>query len=417
MPYPLAAAHGGKVLQPSVPWYLAGGVPILAYQPKGAASLAASYVNLANPGTYDAAPGTAPAFATETGWTFGSNRYLTTGVTPGQNWSMLVQFLESADTNGGIVAGSLNGSNRFWIWPANTDTSHNWGHGGDLSVDGRLRAGVAVLSGPTAYLNGQVEGTISAGSYTFAPIFIGCVNLTGPSYYFGDIVERVALYDRVLTPTEVTALYNAVGKTAVMFGDSITAGVGATDYAHRWTTLVANARGYTSNTQGIAGSVLQNTAQTTSDVIGGAVINNGRDTHAARVIQQKPTYVYILYGLNDLRLNDAAFSDTQFGNDLGEVVDGIVADGVLADNIVIGSPPYIPESSYATFAPWNGGSRVKHAAYTAACAAVATAKGTRYANVYQYMTDHGGDTLVSGDTIHPNDAGHAAIAAAFLAEL
>ena len=33
----------------------------MAYQPKGAASLAASYFNLANPGTYNAAPGTAPS--------------------------------------------------------------------------------------------------------------------------------------------------------------------------------------------------------------------------------------------------------------------------------------------------------------------------------------------------------------------
>jgi len=39
------------------PWWLSGGIAaancVAAYQPKGAASLEASYVNLANPGTYN----------------------------------------------------------------------------------------------------------------------------------------------------------------------------------------------------------------------------------------------------------------------------------------------------------------------------------------------------------------------------
>jgi len=59
-----------------VSWWLAGGVIdpancIAAYQPKGAASYAASKVNLANPGTYDAVDGAAyPTWSADTGWTF-----------------------------------------------------------------------------------------------------------------------------------------------------------------------------------------------------------------------------------------------------------------------------------------------------------------------------------------------------------
>ena len=41
-------------------WVVAGKTCVAAYEPLGAASLAASYVNLANPGTYDATPGTTP---------------------------------------------------------------------------------------------------------------------------------------------------------------------------------------------------------------------------------------------------------------------------------------------------------------------------------------------------------------------
>ena len=125
----------------------------------------------------------------------------------------------------------------------------------------------------------------------------------------------------------------------------------------------------------------------------------------------------VLYGLNDLRLDDAVFTAANYQNDLGEVVDGLIAAGVDPQRIVIGSPPYIPEASYALYSPYNGGSLVKHAQYVAACATVATAKGTKYIDVYQWMADNGGDALISGDGIHPNDAGHAQIAAAFLSVL
>lgn len=168
---------------------------------------------------------------------------------------------------------------------------------------------------------------------------------------------------------------------------------------------------------GVTSITTQNTVQNTVNVTGGAVANNMRDNCATKVSAYAPKNVILLVGLNDLRLNDAAFTVQNFQNDLGEMVDGIVAGGVSESNIVIGSPPYNTEASYAAASPWDGGSRSKHAAYTAACAAVASEKGTKYADVYQYMTDNGGDSLVGVDGIHPNDAGHVAIAAAFLAVL
>jgi len=65
--------------------WLAGGIPrtacVAAYEPICAVSLADSYINRANPGTYNATPGTAPTWAESTGWTFnGSSQYLTTGI-------------------------------------------------------------------------------------------------------------------------------------------------------------------------------------------------------------------------------------------------------------------------------------------------------------------------------------------------
>lgn len=57
------------------------------------------------------------------------------------------------------------------------------------------------------------------------------------------------------------------------------------------------------------------------------------------------------------------------------------------------------------------------AAYIAACSAVATSKGTKYVDVYAWMVANGGDALIGPDDLHPNDAGHAQIAAAFLSVL
>lgn len=201
------------------------------------------------------------------------------------------------------------------------------------------------------------------------------------------------------------------------FGDSITNGYGASDEAHKFLSIIATRFHGTKINAGINGTVLQNTVQNTVNVIGGPAGNNGRDTYLARVVAQYPfDHCLILYGLNDIRLNDVAFTVALFENDLGEVVDGIIAGtGIRPNCVIIGSPPYVKEASYANDAPqWNAGSRIKHASYTASCAAVAAAKGVGYVDVFQWMSDHGGDALLLGDGIHPNDNGYAAIATAFL---
>jgi hypothetical protein len=78
------ASNFGRILSPTFQpnsqakkaggrwWDLDGTITscIAAYQPKGAASYAASKVNLANPGTYDLTNGNDPSWSASTGWTF-----------------------------------------------------------------------------------------------------------------------------------------------------------------------------------------------------------------------------------------------------------------------------------------------------------------------------------------------------------
>ena len=183
---------------------------VAAYAPVGAADLASSYVNLANPGTYNAAPGVAPTWNALTGWTFnGSTQYLTTGVVPAsdQSWSMIVRFTTS-DTDA-CVCGSRISTNRFWLYCADGFNQRYYGNGFNKSYAGRVTSGVMAIGGNVAYLNGSPEtGTIAAGSGTNTHgIYIGCLNNAGTiSSSFSGTIVAFAVYSSTLSASDVATI-------------------------------------------------------------------------------------------------------------------------------------------------------------------------------------------------------------------
>lgn len=180
------AQLGASTKAAAAPWYLAGGIAaancIAAYAPKGAADLAASYVNLATPGTNNAAPGTAPTWDAVNGWTFnGINQYLTTGLIPARAYSMIIRFTKSS-ASVGVIAGMIDTS------PANTRYNiqttgdflyfNNSGAGGQYAY--ASTTGVACIAGETAYINGIAIYTIGLDKQDYGfDINIGCRNLDG----------------------------------------------------------------------------------------------------------------------------------------------------------------------------------------------------------------------------------------------
>ena len=228
MNYVLGGRTIGQVLGHSggaaaVPWWLYGGVSAAnawaVYQPIGAASLAASYVNLANPGTYDAAPGTAPSFDTATGWTFSaaSRQYLTTGYTPAndQTCSMIIRYTDAA-TTGGILAGvqMSMGTAFFGIQPLRTGSVVGYFSGSTaLTISPSLANGVLAIAGNRAYRNGSQEtGTMPVGSGTFkTPIYIGRMsgNESYP-YYLSCKIQAIAIYNTTLSAAQVAAISSAM---------------------------------------------------------------------------------------------------------------------------------------------------------------------------------------------------------------
>lgn len=196
-------------------WEVSGKTCVAAYQPKGAASLATSYVNLANPGTYDAAPGTAPTFDTATGWTFnGSTQYLTSGINPSGGWTMFVAF-NSASASGYIAGRRVaSGINEFTILPIGAVGERLVKRGSSYArvAGGAITSGVYGLSGDTGYLNGVADPGILSGSLTLTiPIYIGAPNNNGvPGFGLVSTVTAFVVYSDALTSGEVATLSTAM---------------------------------------------------------------------------------------------------------------------------------------------------------------------------------------------------------------
>jgi hypothetical protein len=212
------------------PWWLAGGISagdvVAAYQAKGAASLAASYVNLANPGTYDAAPGVAPTWATGTGWTFnGTTQWLATGITPtnDRTWTMVVRFSGVVDSNNRIMMGlgRPDGASRWFALQATTG-SRRFFSGGTLNIGSGLTTGVIGFAGTTGYTDGVAEiGTIPASAGTFydtsmardLAIAFGTQDdghVNGPVGFFLGSIQAAFVASATLTAGQMAALSAAM---------------------------------------------------------------------------------------------------------------------------------------------------------------------------------------------------------------
>jgi len=198
-------------------WWEAGGATgaVGVYQPKGAASLAASYVNLANPGTNDAAPGVAPTWASGTGWSFnGSTQYLTTGLVPASGYSMICQYDGLSGASIEVLCGiaSTVDDARFWIMPRHTADLHIWGYGDAINTTAtRSASGVMALAGTNGYLDGVLDGPAGTWNSTVLDIYIGGNNSdTGILNTIGGNISALAVYNTTLTGPQVAAITTAM---------------------------------------------------------------------------------------------------------------------------------------------------------------------------------------------------------------
>jgi hypothetical protein len=218
------SAYGVRDLRPPPPpppppWYtVAGHTCIAAYQPIGAASYAASLVNLANPGTYDAVDGVAPSWDAGTGWTFdGSDDYLTTGVIPAAGYSVLVQFTNAGAANDKMILGLFQDVDKRFGFAPHFEWGYNgvyYAAGDFVGVSPYITDGNLGIAGQTAYRNGVADGGAIGGSIsTTGDVYIGArhrVDTAGVDSYCAVEVQAVVFYADTLDATEMATVAAAM---------------------------------------------------------------------------------------------------------------------------------------------------------------------------------------------------------------
>lgn len=193
------------------PWWLAGGVSpencVAAYQPIGADSLQASYLNLANPGTYNAAPGVAPGFIAEWGWIFnGTSGYLTTGVTLASGYSLICRFITTGtgETQFGRQWDTSTNDN---FLTANANLGGLWTVGGKNIVY-NFERGVACIADRKCYADGSLIGTVASGGTTQGVVSIG--NRPSDDRTMAGSIQAFAIYTVTISADQVAAITNAI---------------------------------------------------------------------------------------------------------------------------------------------------------------------------------------------------------------
>ncbi|MFA6358712.1 MAG: hypothetical protein WCY09_08675 [Candidatus Omnitrophota bacterium] len=180
-------------------WYLAGGapMPIAAYQAIGAASLAASKINLVSPGTYDAFAGTNPTHASATGWTFdGTTQYLRTGIVPTAAFACLVRLIDHENTNYTYFFGESTTGAHFAMSGCEHFDYSSWYMGNLLEAIPKTLSGVMGMAGYTAYRNGvAVPGSIPAWTATTTKeLYIGGCNGLAAINWPSIVIQAVVLW-------------------------------------------------------------------------------------------------------------------------------------------------------------------------------------------------------------------------------
>ena len=219
---PLFAFHvintrGGA---PATPWYLAGGVSaancIAAYQPIGAASLAASYANIANSGTYDAELGAEPDWDSTNGWKGTADGYLKTNDfmpnPTGETWSFIIRASNLYYTSNNAIFGAYNGTtNRFGSICLTTGLRVE--NGGQAYIDtSKPASGVFALTNEKYYRDGSYVADAAGTPYNTDEISIMARHSLG---VFNNLitlayVQAIAIYNVYITADQVAAITTAM---------------------------------------------------------------------------------------------------------------------------------------------------------------------------------------------------------------
>ncbi len=202
-------------------WWEAGGTTgcLAAYKSKGAASYAASKVNLVSPGTYDLTDGaTFPGWDATNGWkkTVSTQRLRTGIIVSDLTWTVLVRVENCTVAAAPCYAlGTID----YYAVPvySTANAYYRYGASQDLNdIGGATTAGVLAIAGKSVYKNGVLRGTIPAtipagGTLSAVEIYICNANNAGSPIGGTNLnVQAVAIYNNTLSAAQVAAVSAAM---------------------------------------------------------------------------------------------------------------------------------------------------------------------------------------------------------------
>lgn len=209
----LSGFYQAAAAPPSNWWTISGATVVAAYQPKAAASLAASYSNLVSPGTNDAAPGSAPTWNSTDGWIFNGTPYLVTGIVPSSgSWSMFIRYSGASGTT--FMAGTDDtfGNNKMYVSPLFAG-NRLYANGNNAFGSAGSASGVIGVAGTKGYINGSDDG-VTLGSYSNTQtndIYLGALHGgVGPTGNFSGNIQAVAIYSTTLSSGDASTLTTAM---------------------------------------------------------------------------------------------------------------------------------------------------------------------------------------------------------------
>jgi lysophospholipase L1-like esterase len=348
------------------------------------------------------------------GLTGGTNRRLKSAFNPNTHFSSALSgmgvftLVENWETSG-VLAGSTSGLSYF----LNIATVGRLGNYTISSGAGHPQGrGLQWMQFRSSNFEAGTAGRITFSAPSAAALNNDTFNLfsAGGGFYSNPTVGGYVLFE-AMTPQELRSVdlffkrvNAAVGRdpyapSVNFIGDSITSGVGASAEATRWVNLFANKYGLAINNQGLTGYTLKAPQYPGPWGVYPLTLN----------LYNKPSTFYVIFiGTNDAYNYDAPSTHLQdFESAYRTMLNTLVSDGVdLASQAILVSPSWPADAALI-----NGVTRARYESYVSTVAALASEYGVPYVDAYATILAAGGAAALD-DQIHPNDVGHAAIAAA-----
>lgn len=191
---------------------------VAAYKARHAASLAASMVNLANPGTYNlTVVGSTPTWDAEDGWSFSSGAF-DTGYNLPEECTFLVRYTDAGSVTYDTVFGTYDnppGNYSKSLTPRTVDRTvygaGDWWNFGGWSASGRM-----AISGKRCFYNGVYRGEPSYMRGKWPSDWSAYIG--GDNYYdacsqpFAGKIQAVVIYSENLTDEQVAKIDAAVAE-------------------------------------------------------------------------------------------------------------------------------------------------------------------------------------------------------------